>query len=92
LKILIMEYHNTGLFAFPGGFVGVREDLNDAVRRGLKERTGLDQIYLEQFYTFGNVNRHNPEVMRTILKANGLEASDTQWLLDQIWSESSHNK
>ena len=86
LKILIMEYHNTGLFALPGGFVGVHEDLNDAVRRGLKERTGLDQIYLEQFYTFGNVNRHNPEVMRTILKANGLEPSDTQWLLDRFIS------
>ncbi|MEZ4850725.1 MAG: hypothetical protein R3B93_19335 [Bacteroidia bacterium] len=25
LKILIMEYHNTGWFALPGGFVGVRE-------------------------------------------------------------------
>ena len=86
LKILIMEYHNTGLFALPGGFVGVHEDLNSAVRRGLKERTGLDQIYLEQFYTFGNVNRHNPEVMRTILKANGLEPSASQWLLDRFIS------
>ena len=86
LKILIMEYHNTGLFALPGGFVGIREDLNDAVRRGMKERTGLDQIYLEQFYTFGNVARHNPEIMRTILKANELEPSDKEWLLDRFIS------
>jgi len=86
LKILIMEYHNTGMFALPGGFVGIREDLNDAVRRGLKERTGLDQIYLEQFYTFGNLARHNPEIMRTILKANELEPSDKEWLLDRFIS------
>lgn len=86
LKILIMEYHNTGLFALPGGFVEINEDLNDAVRRGLKERTGLDQIYLEQFYTFGNVSRHNPEVMRTILEANKVDDTDNQWLLDRFIS------
>ena len=86
LKILIMEYHNTGLFALPGGFVGLNEDLNDAVRRGLKERTGLDKIYLEQFYTFGNVSRHKPEVLRTILEANGHNSPDTQWLLDRFIS------
>ncbi len=53
LKILLLEYHNTGLFALPGGFVRTDENLNDAVLRGLKERTGLSNIYLEQFYTFG---------------------------------------
>jgi len=37
LKILLMEYHNTGWFALPGGFVKRKENLNDAVRRGLKE-------------------------------------------------------
>ena len=54
LKILIMEYHNTGLFALPGGFLRTDENLDEAVRRGLEERTGLNHIYLEQFYTFGN--------------------------------------
>ena len=81
-----MEYHNTGLFALPGGFVEMREDLNAAVRRGLKERTGLDQIYLEQFYTFGNASRHKPEVMRTILRANGHDTPEMQWLLDRFIS------
>ena len=64
LKILIMEYHNTGFFALPGGFVRMDEDLNDAVTRGLKERTGLDNIFLEQFYTFGSLRRFQPEVMQ----------------------------
>jgi ADP-ribose pyrophosphatase YjhB (NUDIX family) len=81
-----MEYHNTGFFALPGGFVGIDEDLNDAVRRGLKERTGLDDIFLEQFYTFGNVSRHKPEVMQTILEANGHNPSDAKWLLDRFVS------
>ncbi len=86
LKILIMKYHNTGLFALPGGFVQIEENLNDAVRRGLKERTGLDNIYLEQFYTFGNVARYQPEVLRAIMLANGQQLEKYSWLLDRFIS------
>lgn len=86
LKILLMEYHNTGLFALPGGFVKRDEDLNAAVKRGLKERTGIDTIYLEQCYVFGDVARHQPEVLRTILKANGMPAPNEHWLLDRFIS------
>lgn len=84
LKILLMEYHNTGFFALPGGFVGLKENLNDAVRRGLKERTGLDNIYLEQCYVFGDVSRFKPQVMKTILKANGHTVANDHWLLDRF--------
>lgn len=87
LKILILEYHNTGLFALPGGFVKRKEDLNDAVRRGLKERTGLDEIYLEQFYTFGDFARFDPDVMRVILEANDYELKNKpHWLLERFIS------
>lgn len=86
LKILLMEYHNTGWLALPGGFVKRDEDLNEAVKRGLKERTGLENIYLEQFYTFGDVSRHQPEIMKTILEANGLNPEDYSWLLDRFIS------
>jgi len=87
LKVLIMEYHNTRLFALPGGFVRTDEDLDTAVRRGLKERTGLSDIYLEQFHTFGNMARFQPEVMRTILKANGHDnEAQYQWMLDRFIS------
>lgn len=86
LKILIMEYHNTNIFALPGGFVRKHEDLNAAVRRGLKERTGLDNIYLEQFYTFGDANRNNAEPMRTILIKNGFSPEAYAWMLDRFIS------
>ena len=84
LKILLMEYHNTGLFALPGGFVQRNENLNDAVRRGLKERTGIDNIYLEQCYVFGDANRFKPQVMKNILKANGFDVKEDHWLLDRF--------
>lgn len=86
LKILLLEYHNTGLFAVPGGFVKRNEDLNDAVKRGLKERTGLDNIYLEQFHTFGDALRSAPKIMRTIMEANDIEVYEGHWLLDRFVS------
>ncbi len=86
LKILIMEYRNTGLFALPGGFVGHSENLNDAVKRGLKERTGLSEVFLEQFYTFGNIERYQPEVMEKILVASNEDLEKFAWLLDRYIS------
>ncbi len=88
LKILLMEYHNTGLFALPGGFVLRSENLDDAVRRGLKERTGLENIYLEQCYVFGDASRHKSSVMKKILKANGFDVEADHWLLDRFISVS----
>ncbi|WP_281540644.1 NUDIX hydrolase [Maribacter aestuarii] len=86
LKILILEYHNTGFFALPGGFIKRKENLQDAVTRGLKERTGLDNIYLEQFYTFGDTRRSDPKTMKTILEANGFQVKRDHWLFDRFLS------
>lgn len=86
LKILILEYHNTGLYALPGGFVRHDEDLDHAVRRGLLERTGLANIYLEQFYTFGGRARFQPGVMDAILKANDHDIPSNQWLKERFIS------
>lgn len=84
LKILLMEYHATGWFALPGGFVFRDENLDDAVLRGLRERTGIAEIYLEQFHTFGSVARFQPAVMKTILEANGYTLPEDYWLLDRF--------
>lgn len=86
LKILLMEYHATGWHALPGGFVGRTENLEDAVKRGLFERTGLKEIYLQQFHTFGDMARFRPEVMKTILEANGHAVPENYWMLDRFFS------
>jgi len=44
-------------WALPGGFVRVEETLDDAARRELVEETGLKDVFLEQLYTFGAVDR-----------------------------------
>ena len=44
-------------WCLPGGFVGYNEDLEVAAKRVLKTETNLDNIYIEQLYTFGNPKR-----------------------------------
>jgi ADP-ribose pyrophosphatase YjhB (NUDIX family) len=86
LKILVLEYRNTGLYALPGGFVRTSEDLNTAARRVLAERTGLSDIYLHQFYTFGDVARYDPAPMKLIMKQLEQPIRDDHWMLGRFIS------
>lgn len=85
LKILVLEYHKMKTFSLPGGFVKVDESLDEAVKRGLSERTGLVEIYLEQFHTFGALTRFDPKVMYSILAEQGYELTN-HWLLGRFIS------
>ncbi len=86
LKILVMEYQNTNLYALPGGFIKKTEDLNEAAHRVLKERTGLDDIYLKQFHTFGKRGRNDTGAMKIIMESNGIEPEEDHWLLRRFVS------
>ncbi len=55
-----------GQWALPGGFVRVEETLDEAARRELEEETGLREIYLEQLYTFGDIQRDPRERVVTV--------------------------
>lgn len=44
-------------WALPGGFVRLEETLDEAARRELQEETGVTEVFLEQFYTFGELGR-----------------------------------
>ena len=55
-----------GKWALPGGFVRVEESLEEAVRRELQEETGIAQVFLEQLYTFGAVDRDPRERVVTV--------------------------
>ena len=60
LKVLLIERALSpfkGSWALPGGFVRVDETLDEAARRELQEEAGLQEVFLEQLYTFGKVDR-----------------------------------
>jgi len=84
LKVLITRFRNMDVYALPGGFIHQDEDLETAVQRGLKERTGLDKIYLEQFHTFGDMKRSDPGIMGQFLEVNGLDPLEYEFLFDRF--------
>jgi 8-oxo-dGTP diphosphatase len=60
LKIMLIQRDLSpfaGEWALPGGFVRIEESLDEAALRELREETGIQQVFLEQLYTFGQLDR-----------------------------------
>ncbi|QQG46610.1 MAG: NUDIX hydrolase [Candidatus Niyogibacteria bacterium] len=60
LKVLLIEMKKrpyVGFWAAPGGLIKADESLDQAAKRQLSVKAGLKNVYLEQLYTFGEVNR-----------------------------------
>ncbi len=60
LKVLLIQRDLepfVGRWALPGGFVHIDETLEQAAWRELNEETGVSDLFLEQIYTFGALDR-----------------------------------
>src|SRR5258708_5181040 len=60
LQVLLIKrraWPYEGMWAIPGGFVNPDESLETAAKRELREETALEDVYLEQLYTFGDPGR-----------------------------------
>lgn len=51
------EHPARGRWALPGGFVRMDESLDDAAARLLRDKAGLNGVFIEQLYTFGAPGR-----------------------------------
>ena len=61
LKVLLIERNEEPFkdwLALPGYIVGQDESVDHAAERILYELTGLRDVSIRQFHTFGDVNRH----------------------------------
>src|SRR3954451_20811265 len=71
-----------GLWALPGGWLDIRESLDAAASRTLRETTGLAPSYLEQLYAFGAVERSTSRVVSIVywalLRGDEVRADDAR--------------
>ena len=97
LQVLLIERGiepYKGRWAFPGGFLKMDETAEEGARRELKEETGLDSAYMEQFHTFSTPDRDPCERVITIAYyalvkiqevKGGDDAASARWFpLDEI--------
>lgn len=83
-----------GRWAFPGGFIKMHETAEEGARRELREETGLENAYIQQFHTFSDPHRDPRERVITIafyalVKIQDVKGGDdavaAQWFpLDEI--------
>ncbi|MFN8346960.1 MAG: NUDIX domain-containing protein [Spirosomataceae bacterium] len=84
LKVLIAKKKlGTGIWNLPGGYIRKTEGIDSAAGRILKERTSLENIYLEQFRVFGDENRIIDSKFRNLLLnelSQKYSVADAEWM------------
>jgi 8-oxo-dGTP diphosphatase len=85
LKILLLRWKHLDGWSLPGGHVRRDESLDCAAQRVLRERTGLDRIYLQQFHAFGGTDR-GESVLRELASAMGAPMPADHWMAERVVS------
>lgn len=60
LSILLLNRRDepfANQWTLPGGFLRLEETFEEAAQRILKDKTGIENLFLEQLYTFGGLSR-----------------------------------
>lgn len=93
VKVLLVERGAepfAGSWALVGDLVPMNVDLDNAANNVLHNLTGLRDIFMEQFYTFGSVNRHPAGRVVTVgyyslVKGSELEPVASSWAKSTQW-------
>lgn len=84
LKVLLLKWRHVGGWSLPGGYIGRRESLDDAAQRVLADRTGLKNVYLQQFGAFGALDRGEDETLGNFLRSSGVEVPADYTFADRV--------
>jgi 8-oxo-dGTP diphosphatase len=80
LKVLVPKLDFRGDFwALPSGFIQQDEGIDQAARRILEGRTGIKDIYLEQFRVFGDTGRTSIGFMERMMELNEEKLGDKRF-------------
>jgi len=87
LKVLLTKLKGIeDTWTLPGGYILQEEGIDQAAQRILEVRTGLKDIYLEQFNVFGKAERATSEFMKKFMESNDLVISPEHWIFRRFVS------
>jgi ADP-ribose pyrophosphatase YjhB (NUDIX family) len=82
LKLLLEKNKLVTMWCLPGGYVRKDEKLDQAAARTTFERTGIENLFLKQFKTFGDPGRNNSGVFDVdmLFELTGAKLDENSWL------------
>lgn len=85
LKVLLLKMKQGEQWSLAGGFIRRNEAVDIAAHRVLKERTGLNDIFLQQFHLFGDTGRSDKKFWADWFTKKGLVPTEN-WLTKRFVS------
>ncbi|MBS1521369.1 MAG: NUDIX hydrolase [Bacteroidetes bacterium] len=88
LKVLLLKNPAISTWMLAGGYIKKTESAENAAARVAKERTGLDNLFLQQFKVFSTPGRNQtPELTPEILSdLTGVKIDENHWMFSPIVS------
>jgi 8-oxo-dGTP diphosphatase len=86
LKVLLLQTKGQEGLTLPGGFLMKEETLEEAAIRTLRERTGLENIFLRQFQVFSDPRRSDPDNRAKGLERVGIHPEKAAWFTQRFIS------
>lgn len=86
IKVLLNKYIRNDKWMLPGGFIFKDEDVDAAAKRVLKERTGINNVFLKQFYLFGKKDRVNIDEKIKLMENYGIDSNEVPTFLNRFAS------
>lgn len=83
LKVLLLKTKYAGAWSLTGGFILKEEHTDAAAQRVLKQRTGLEKIFLQQFHVFSDPRRSTKKINQQFLKNIGVGV-DKSWMFERF--------
>ncbi|MFK7921829.1 MAG: NUDIX domain-containing protein [Bacteroidia bacterium] len=80
LKVLVPQFWEQEVYVLPGGFIEFDEGIDAAAIRILQDRTGLEDIFLQQFRSFGRAERAFETEFNRLLTSLGIPSEKATWM------------
>ena len=88
LRVLLQQPFSVDKWTVTGGYIKKTESIEEAANRIAFSRTGLNELFFQQFRSFGNPKRiiDNSFTAKHLTELSGIEVPEGSWIFDYFVS------